>query len=50
MQISMSAYPKVVIHALLTPAVRTPLVPTSAGVYLATKAMDDHAQTLMNAT
>ena len=50
MQISMSVYPKNFIPALLTPLVKTQLVPTSAGVFLGTKAMDGRVQTLMNVT
>ena len=50
MQISTNAYAKIFIRALLMLAVRTPLVPTSAVVFLDTKKMDDPARTLMNAT
>ena len=44
----MSAYPKDFIRVLLTPLVRTQLVPISAVAFLGTKAMDDRAQTKMN--
>jgi len=45
----MSAHPKNFILALQRPSVKTPLVPTSAYASLDTVAMDECAQTLMNA-
>lgn len=47
-EILMSAYPKNLILALLTPNVKTALVPTSAFVSRDTMVMDECAQTLMN--